>query len=64
MTGVYHHTIDAKGRLFIPAKLREELGDVCYVTLSIDPCLSVYSTESWEAFRARLTPFLCPNPAE
>ena len=63
MTGVYHHTIDA-GRLFIPAKLREELGDVCYVTLSIDPCLSVYSTESWEAFRARLTPFLCPNPAE
>lgn len=54
MTGVYQHTIDAKGRLFIPAKLREELGDVCYVTLSIDPCLSIYSTESWDAFRAKI----------
>lgn len=54
MTGVYQHTIDAKGRMFVPAKLREELGDVCYVTLSMDPCLSVYSTESWEAFRAKI----------
>ena len=34
MTGIYQHTLDAKGRLFIPAKLREELGDTFYVTLS------------------------------
>ena len=31
MTGIYQHTLDAKGRLFIPAKLREELGDTFYV---------------------------------
>ena len=31
MTGTYEHTIDAKGRLFIPAKLREELGDTFYL---------------------------------
>lgn len=54
VTGEYSHSIDAKGRLFIPAKLREELGEVCYVTLSIDHCLSVYSTSSWEAFCAKV----------
>ncbi len=53
MTGKYQHSIDAKGRLFIPSKLREEIGDVCYVTLSMDECLSVYSTESWNLFRAK-----------
>lgn len=50
MTGVYQHSLDAKGRLFIPAKLREELGDVFYVTLSMDNCLSAYSAENWKTF--------------
>lgn len=49
MTGVYRHSIDAKGRLFIPAKLREELGETFYVTIDVsDPCLTVYSEEAWE----------------
>ena len=50
MTGEYKHSIDSKGRLFIPAKLRDELGDVFYITLSMDNCLSVYSAESWREF--------------
>lgn len=50
MTGEYTHTIDAKGRLFIPAKLREELGNVFYVTIGIDECLTIYSLESWDGF--------------
>ena len=50
MTGAYQHTLDAKGRLFIPAKLRDELGSVFYVTLSMDKCLCAYSAESWQAF--------------
>ncbi|MGI5936567.1 MAG: division/cell wall cluster transcriptional repressor MraZ [Oscillospiraceae bacterium] len=54
MTGEYHHTLDSKGRLFIPSKLREELGDVFYVTLSADKCLSAYSAESWKAFTEKV----------
>lgn len=54
MTGIYRHTLDAKGRLFIPAKLREELGDVFYVTLSMEKCLSAYSSESWERFMDKI----------
>lgn len=53
MTGQYQHTIDAKGRLFIPARFREELGDTFYVTISDEQCLTVYSEERWEAFRRR-----------
>lgn len=50
MTGEYQHTIDAKGRLFIPAKLREELGEVFYLTIGMDSCLSIYSEQSWNGF--------------
>ena len=54
MTGQYAHTIDAKGRLFIPAKLRQELGGTFHVTVGQDHCLSVYSDESWAAFMDKL----------
>ena len=47
MTGIYQHTIDAKGRLFIPSKLREELGETFYITISAEECLSAYSLEDW-----------------
>ena len=50
MTGEYQHSLDNKGRLFIPAKLRDELGEVFFVTLSMDRCLSVYSAENWQVF--------------
>ena len=48
MTGEFQHNLDAKGRLFIPARLRDELGDVFYVTISMEKCLSAYSGESWQ----------------
>ena len=47
MTGIYTHSLDAKGRIFIPAKLREELGDTFMVTISTEKCLNAYSAESW-----------------
>lgn len=54
MTGEYQHTLDSKGRLSIPARLREDLGNVFYVTLSMDKCLSAYSSESWESFSEKV----------
>ena len=54
MTGQYAHNIDAKGRLFIPAALRRELGQTFHVTVGQDHCLSVFSDESWAAFMGKL----------
>ena len=50
VTGTYEHSIDAKGRLFVPAKLREDLGSICYMTMGIDDCLAIYPLESWQVF--------------
>ena len=50
MTGTYEHSIDAKGRLFIPAKLREELGDTFYLAMGVDACLAIYPQSTWDRF--------------
>jgi len=54
MTGEYQHSLDSKGRLFIPAKLRDELGEVFFVTLSMDKCLCAYSSENWQIFSEKV----------
>jgi len=45
--GEYHHTIDDKGRLTIPSKLRYELGEEFVVTKGLDGCLFVYPKDEW-----------------
>ena len=50
MTGTYEPSIDAKGRLFIPAKLREELGVTFYLAMGVDECLAIYPQETWNRF--------------
>jgi MraZ protein len=45
--GEYNHTIDTKGRLIVPAKFRESLGEEFVVTKGLDGCLFVYSNEEW-----------------
>ena len=46
--GEYHHTIDEKGRIIIPSKIREELTDEFIVTRGIDNCLFIYRTEDFK----------------
>lgn len=52
--GEYHHTIDEKGRLIIPSKFREELGEKFIITRGIENCLFVYSLESWNGITNKL----------
>ena len=50
MTCTNENAIDAKGRLFIPAKLREELGVSFYLAMGVDACLAIYPQETWDRF--------------
>jgi MraZ protein len=52
--GEYNHTIDAKGRLIIPSKFRDELGETFVLTKGLDGCLSIYPKEEWEEFERKL----------
>ena len=53
--GEYHHTIDEKGRIIIPAKFREELGNNFIITRGIENCLFVYSEENWAKITNKLS---------
>ena len=51
MIGKYSAKLDDKGRLFVPAKLRSELGDTFFVTLGVNcghRCLTVYTSDEWQ----------------
>ena len=52
--GEYSHTIDAKGRMIIPSKFREELGEEFVLTKGLDGCLSIYPNDEWKAFEEKL----------
>ena len=51
----YNHTVDTKGRLIVPSKFREQLGDEFVVTKGMDGCLFVYANDDWSAFEQKLT---------
>ena len=52
--GEYNHSIDAKGRVIVPSKFRELLGEHFIVTKGLDGCLWVYSDDEWEKFSDKL----------
>lgn len=51
----YNHSLDAKGRLIIPAKYREELGNEFIVTKGLKDCLWVFPISGWETFMESLS---------
>ena len=51
----YNHTLDTKGRLIIPAKFREVLGEEFVISKGMDGCLFVYANDDWNAFEQKLT---------
>ena len=53
--GEYNHSIDAKGRLIVPAKFREELGENFIVTKGLDGCLYIYPNDEWKEFESKLS---------
>ena len=52
--GEDNHTIDAKGRLIIPSKFRESLGEGFVITKGLDGCLFAYDNQEWNAFEEKL----------
>lgn len=52
--GEYNHTIDTKGRVIVPSKFRETLGEEFVVTKGLDGCLFVYDNNEWSAFEEKL----------
>lgn len=54
LIGEYSHTIDAKGRMIVPAKFRTELGERFIVTKGFDGCLYGYSLEEWKSIEEKI----------
>lgn len=52
--GEYKHNVDTKGRMIVPAKFREELGDTFVVTRGLDKCLFAYPMDEWKVIEEKL----------
>ncbi len=54
LIGEYQHTIDSKGRMIVPSKLRESLGESFVVTKGLDSCLFIYPKDEWKIIESKL----------
>ena len=54
LIGEYEHSLDAKGRLIMPAKLRDDIGEKFIITKGLDGCLFGFSLEEWKNFEQKL----------
>lgn len=53
--GEYQHTIDDKGRLIMPAKFRDDIGESFVITKGLDGCLFVYPLKEWKELEEKLS---------
>ncbi|MDR3156327.1 MAG: division/cell wall cluster transcriptional repressor MraZ [Lactobacillales bacterium] len=60
--GEFQHTIDNKGRLIIPVRFREEIGEKFIITKGLDHCLSGYPMEEWERMTDKISKLPSSNP--
>ena len=54
LMGEFHHNLDEKGRLIIPSKFRNELGEAYVITKGLDKCLFIYSITEWDKIVSKL----------
>ena len=54
LIGEFEHTLDAKGRISMPAKLKKDIGDIFILTKGLDGCLFAFSMEEWLNFETKL----------
>ena len=54
LIGEYEHSLDVKGRLIMPAKLREDMGEKFIITKGLDGCLFGFSQTEWSNFEEKL----------
>ena len=54
LIGEYNHNLDEKGRIIIPSKFREEMGEKIILTRGLDGCLFIYSLSNWEKIVSKL----------
>ena len=54
LIGEYEHSLDTKGRLIMPVKLREDIGEKFIITKGLDGCLFIFSLDEWTIFETKL----------
>ena len=55
LTGKYNHSLDAKNRIIIPSKLKDQLGETVTILRGSDRCLTLYSAEEWEQYAQKIS---------
>ena len=61
LIGEYEHNIDAKGRIIMPSKLKDDIGEKFVITQGLDGCLFAYSQNEWKNFEEKLRTFPLTN---
>ena len=55
LIGEYEHSLDVKGRIIMPSKFRDDIGDKFIVTKGLDGCLFAFSKDEWKKFEDKLS---------